>query len=134
MAEIGRIVRKYTLVPFKIGGFDKFQNPDAYWLHLDVVPSPDLEQLRYDLVQSLLGSVRTIRDTCQPHDHNSKYKFHSAVVKCNPRDRAKFEKLFEYAETKCSLESFKQHRPLPLANYSILSRNMFLGLKRRTLL
>jgi len=49
-------------------------------------------------------------DTCQSYDHNSKYKFHSAVIKCNPKDRAKFEKLFEYAETKCSLESFKQHK------------------------
>jgi len=58
MAEIGRIGRKYTLVPFKIDGFDKFQNPDAYWLYLDVEPSPDLEQLRYELAQRLCRSER----------------------------------------------------------------------------
>ena len=110
MGEVEGIGRKYTLVPFKLGGFDKFQNPDANWLYLDVEPSPDLEQLRYELAQSLLRSERVIRDTCQPFDHKSKYKFHSAIIKCDPRYKDKFKKLFEYAETKCSLEIFKQHK------------------------
>ena len=109
--EVERIGRKYTLVPFKLGGFDKFQNPDANWLYLDVHPSsPDLEQFRYELAQSLCRSERMIYDTCKPYDHKSKYKFHSAIGKYNPRDKGKFEKLLDYAETKCSLETFKQHR------------------------
>jgi 2'-5' RNA ligase len=42
-AEVERACRKYTLVPFKIGGFDIFQNPDANWLYLNVEPSSNLE-------------------------------------------------------------------------------------------
>jgi 2'-5' RNA ligase len=110
IAEVERIGRKYTLVPFKLGGFDKFQNPDANWLYLDVHPSPDLEQFRYELAQSLCRSERIICATCEPHDHKLKYKFHSAIGKYDPRDKDKFEKLLDYAETKCSLETFKQRK------------------------
>ena len=105
--EVKSIGRKYTLVPFKLGvGRDEFQNPDANWLYLDVQPSPDLEQFRHELAQSLLSLEGTI--TCKPHDRKSKYKFHTSIGKYDPRDKDKFEGLFDYAETKCSLETFKQ--------------------------
>jgi len=110
IAEVERTCRKHTLVPFKIGGFDGFQNADANWLYLDVEPSSNLEQLRYELAQNLLRSERIIHDTCQPFDHSSKCKFHSSIGKYDPRDKAKFEKLIDFAETKCSLEAFRQHK------------------------
>ncbi len=110
IAEVERIGREYTLVPFKLGEFDKFRNPDANWLYLDVHPSPDLEQFRYELAQSLRRSERIIYDTCESHDHGLKYKFHSSIGKYDPRDNDQFEKLSDYAETKCSLEVFKQHK------------------------
>jgi 2'-5' RNA ligase len=105
--EVERIGRKYTLVPLKLGvKRGKFQKLDANWLYLDVQPSPDLEQFRHELAQSLLSLEGTI--TCKPHDRKSKYKFHTSIGKYDPRDRDKFEGLFDYAETKCSLEIFKQ--------------------------
>jgi len=109
-AEIERIGRKYTLVPFKLGWFDNFQNPDANWLYLDAQPSSDLEQLRYELAQNLLRAERMIYDTSQSFDHRLKYKFHSSIGKYAPRDKDKFEKLLDFAKSKCTIESFKQRR------------------------
>ncbi len=102
--------RRYALVPFKLGGFDEFRNRDADWLYLVVQPSSKLEQLRYELSQSLCKSERIIDDTCKNYDHNSRYKFHCAIGKYDPRDEDKFEKLLDYAETKCSLEAFRQRK------------------------
>lgn len=110
IAGIERTCNKYTLVPFKVGGFDSFRNPDANWLYLDVEPSFDLEQLRYELAHNLIRSERIISSTCQSFDHNSKCKFHSAVGKFSPKDKYKFEKLLEFAETKCDLKAFRQHK------------------------
>jgi len=109
--EVARIGRKYTLVPFRLGiKRGEFQREDANWLYLDVHPSHDLEQFRYELAQSLLRLERMIYDTCQPYDHKPKYKFHCSIGKYNPRDNAEFEKLSDFAEDKCSLEAFKQRR------------------------
>jgi calcineurin-like phosphoesterase family protein len=110
IADVEKIGQNYTLVPFKLGGFDKFQNPDANWLYLEVQPSPALEKLRYGLMESLCRSERMINDTCQSFDHKSTYKFHCAIGKYAPRDKDKFEKLLDFAETKCSLEIFRQHK------------------------
>ena len=90
--------------------FDSFQNPDANWLFLDTEPSSELEKLRYELAQNLIGSERIIHDTCQSFDHNSKCNFHSSIGKYNPRDKDKFERLLAFAETKCDLEAFRQHK------------------------
>ncbi len=110
MAVVERVGRKYTIVPFKLGGFDKFQNPDAYWLYLSVHPSPELEQFRHELAQSLFKSERLIYNTCQPYDRGLKYTFHSSVGKYAPRDKQKFKKLFDYANNRCNLEAFRQHK------------------------
>lgn len=112
IAEVERIGRKNTLIPLKLGvqrgEFGKFQKPDANWLYLVVYPSHELEQFRYELAQNLLGLDRMIHDTCQPHDHQLKIKFHTSIGKYDPRDKGKFEELSDFAETKCSLETFKQ--------------------------
>ena len=109
--EVQRVGRKYTLVPFKLGiKRGEFQNEDVNWLYLDVQPSLELEQFRHELAQSLLRSERRIYDTCQPYDRNPKYTFHCSLGKYDPRDSARFDKLAEYAGTKCSLEAFKQRK------------------------
>jgi hypothetical protein len=108
--EVERIGRRYAPVYFQLGGFDRFRNPYANWLYLDIQPSSDLEKLRNELAQSLCRSERMIYDTCQPHDRGSRYcRLHCSIGKYAPGDRGKFEKLCEYAETKCTLETFRQH-------------------------
>lgn len=108
--EVERTFRKYTLVPFKVGGFDSFRNSDANWLYFDVEPSSELEQLRYELAQNLIRSEKLIYDTCQSFDRNSKCKFHSSIGKYDPRDKDKFNRLLDFAETKCGLETFRQKK------------------------
>ena len=126
IAEVERTCRKYTLVSFKLGGFDNFQNPDSNWLYLDVQPSSDLEQLRYELAQNLLRSERIIYDTCQSFDHRSKYRFHSAVGKYAPGDKDKFRKLLDFAETKCGLENFRQQKASAFGKlFNIIKRHVF---------
>jgi hypothetical protein len=126
MAEIERTCRKYTQVPFKIGGFDKFQNSDANWLYLDVKPSNDLELLRYELAQNLFRSEKIISDTCQSYDHNSKCKFHFSIGKFAPGNRDKFKQLVDYAETNCSLETFKQQKASIFSRlFNVIKRYIF---------
>jgi len=123
IAEVERTCRKYTLVPFKIDGFDSFRNSDANWLYLDVKPSSELEQLRYELAQNLIRSERMIHDTCQSFDYNSRCRFHSSIGKYAPRDNDKFGRLLDFAETKCGLEAFRQHK-------TSIFRSLFSGIKR----
>jgi len=109
--ELERVGREYTLVPFTLGiKRGEFKNEDVNWLYLDVQPSPQLEQFRYELAQSLLKREKKTHDTCQHYDRNSKYKFHCSIGKYDPRHSRRFEKLADYAETKCSLEAFKQRK------------------------
>jgi calcineurin-like phosphoesterase family protein/2'-5' RNA ligase len=125
--EVERVGRKYTLVPFKLGiKRGEFQVEDANWLYLDIQPSPELEQFRYDLAQGLLARERVVYDTCPPYDRKPKYRFHCSIGKYDPRDSAKFEKLAEYAETKCSLETFKQRQISLLGKLiNIIEKNIF---------
>ena len=109
--EVERVCQKRTRVPLELGvKSGEFQKEDANWLYLDVDPSPELEQFRYELAQSLLGLERTIQDSCKPYDRNPECKFHCSIGKYSPRNNAEFERLSDYAETKCSLEAFRQQR------------------------
>ncbi len=126
MVEVERACRNFTLVPFKIGGFDAFQNQDANWLFLDVKPSLELEQLRWELSQNLVKSQKLINDTCKPFDRRSKYNFHTSIGQYSPGDNDKFEKLLEFAETKCGLETFRQHKAsVILRLFNIIKRYVF---------
>jgi calcineurin-like phosphoesterase family protein/2'-5' RNA ligase len=109
--EVERVGRRYDLVPFKLGiRRGDFQKGHANWLYLNVEPSAELEQFRYELAQSLLNLEGTISDTCRSHDRDRRYTFHCSIGEYDPRDSAKFQKLAEYAETKCGLETFRQRR------------------------
>ncbi len=125
--EVEKVGRKYTLVPFKLGvRRGEFQVEDANWLCLDIQPSSELERFRYDLAQGLLGRERVTYDTCPPYDREPKYKFHCSIGKYDPRDSTKFEKLAQYAETKCSLENFRQRRVSLLGKLvNIIEKNIF---------
>jgi 2'-5' RNA ligase len=124
---VERVGQKYTLVSFKLSvKRGEFQVEDANWLYLHIRPSPELEQFRYDLAQGLLRRGKVMYDTCPPYDRKSKHKFHCSIGKYDPTDSANFEKLAEYAETKCSLETFNQHQiPLLGKLVSIIEKNIF---------
>jgi predicted DNA-binding transcriptional regulator len=107
--EVERIGRKYSLVPFKLGiERGKSQQKDVNWLYLNIQPSHTLEQLRYELAQSLCKAERMINNTCKFYDRTPKYQFHVTLGKFSPSDNNKFDKLVEYAETKCGVEVYKQ--------------------------
>jgi len=109
--QVERVGRKYTLVPFKLGiKRGGFRNDDVNWLYLDVQSSLELEQFRYELAQNLLRLERSIYDTCQPYDRSQKYEFHCSIGKYDRSHSARFEKLADYAETKCSLEAFERNK------------------------
>jgi hypothetical protein len=111
---VEKVGREYTCVPFRLGvKRGEFQVEDANWIYLDVQPSLELEQIRYDLAQGLLRGGTVISDTYPPYDRKPKYTFHCSIGRYDPRDTAKFRRLAEYAETKCDLETFKQ-RQTPL--------------------
>ena len=113
--EVASTGRKYNLVPFKLGvKRGEFQNQDANWLYLDLEPSHLLDQLRYEMAQSLLHSEDRIRHTCRSYDRSRHHRFHCSIGKYDPRDRAKFEQLAEYAETQCSVEAFKRSQASPI--------------------
>jgi calcineurin-like phosphoesterase family protein len=126
IVEVEGTCRKYALVPFKIGGFHSFRNPDANWLCLDVEPSPELEQLRYELAQNLIRSEKLIHNTCQSFDRCRKFEFHYSVWKYIPRDKDKFERLVNFAETRCGLEAFKRYKaPLFQRLFNLIKKYIF---------
>lgn len=128
--EVETVCRKYSRVPFELGvKSGDFQKEDANWLYLDVEASPELEQFRYELAQSLLALDRTIQDTCKPYDRNPKCKFHCSIGKYSPSNNAEFEKLSDYAETKCTLEAFGQQKGSAVGRLLGILRKYFFGTK-----
>jgi 2'-5' RNA ligase len=105
IADVERIGRKYTLVPFKIDGFSRFDEPSKV-IYLDIDPSPELEQLRQELAESLIRISKgyAVWDTKQ------RYKFHSTIGMFDTHDDSKFDQLYTYAENHCRLENFRQHK------------------------
>ncbi len=69
VSAVEKVGRKYTLVSFKIKGFGFFDKPHKV-IYLDISPSKELEELRWELSQEL----RKV-STCQSHDRHSKTKF-----------------------------------------------------------
>jgi hypothetical protein len=75
-------------------------------IYLDVDPSPQLEQFRWELAQSLTN----VSFDYAPWDTTKKYEFHSTLGIFQPVNNGKFNQLCDYAGTKCSLIAFKQHK------------------------
>lgn len=127
--EVEGIGRRYTLVPFKIGGFGSFKDPKKNVLCLNVGPSPKLEQFRYELAQSLLR----ISTNCKRWDRDQKYSFHSTIGEYHPRDNAKFEKLCNRVKTQCSLETFKQRKASIFGRLFNIIKKYVLGVEEEDL-
>ena len=92
VSEVEKIGRKYTLVPFKIKGFDYF-NKEHKVIYLDINPSPELKELRWELAQRLSKI-----STPLPKDMHRKFQFH-ATVAFKDIDR-KFNKIWSYIKAK----------------------------------
>lgn len=92
VSEVEIIARKYTLVPFKIEGFRYFNKGNKV-IYLNVIPSPHLEELRWELSQRLCKI-----STPQPWDRQRKFQFH-ATVAFKDIDR-KFRQIWAYIKEK----------------------------------
>jgi len=105
ISEVEKVGRKYTLVPFKIDGFSRFDEPHKV-IYLDINPSPALEQFRQELAESLIRMSKRYTEW----DTKQRYRFHSTIGIFDTYDDSKFEQLYTYAENHCSLENFRQHK------------------------
>ena len=85
-----KAVSKYNLVPFKVKGFNYFNNTKNKVIYLDIEPSERLVDLRRDIANSLLQVTRT-KST---FDDKRKYYFHSTVA-FKDIDH-KFNQIWEY--------------------------------------
>jgi 2'-5' RNA ligase len=104
-SAITNIGQKYTLVPFKIGGFSIFKKPNKV-IYLDVIPSPQLEQFRWGLAYNLMPVCRSYSE----YDTGRVYKFHSTIKICHSIDDNRFNTLCEYIENKCSLKDYERDK------------------------
>lgn len=110
ISEVEKIGRKYTLVPFRIDGFSRFDKPHKV-IYLDIDPSPELERFRQELAESLVRISRRYTEW----DTKQRYKFHSTIGIFATQDDRKFDQLYAYAENHCRLEDFRQHKASILA-------------------
>ena len=102
--DVERIGQKFTLVPLKIRGISNFDNRTKQIIYLDVDPSPELEELRWELAQRLTK----ISFEYAPWDTTRRYEFHSTVGIFQSTSDGKFRQLRDFAESQCSLEAFKR--------------------------
>jgi len=92
ITHVAAVGQRYTLVPFKIKGFDYFDK-EGKVIYLNITPSPELEQLRWELAQSLSKI-----STSQTWDTKRKYEFHSTVA-FKDIDK-KFAKIWDYVKSR----------------------------------
>lgn len=92
VSQVAAVGQKYTLVPFKIKGFDYFDK-EGKVVYIDITPSAELEQLRRELGQTL-SSI----STPQPWDTKPKYEFHSTVAFKDINK--KFGKIWDYVKSR----------------------------------
>lgn len=92
ISAIEKVGYKYTLVPFKIQGFGFFDKVPKV-IYLDISPSQQLEELRWELSQEL----RKV-SSCQPWDTSRNHAFH-ATIAFRDIDN-KFNKIWSYIKSK----------------------------------
>lgn len=94
VSEVVSVGKKYFLVPFKVKGFNYFDNKTNKVIQLDIKPSQELEELRWEIAKRLLK----ITDTKSFYDAQKNYSFHSTVA-FKDIDK-KFPKIWEYIKSK----------------------------------
>jgi 2'-5' RNA ligase len=74
-AAIEKIGKRYTFVPFKVGGFGCFNGREGKVIHAGITASPELEKLRQELAKEL-SKISTPR----PWDTLPDYRFHTTIA------------------------------------------------------
>ena len=92
VSEVINVAKKFTLVPFKVKGFNFFDNAANKVIYLDIEPSEELKQLRFELSNRL----RKITNTKSSQDRKNKNAFHfHAPISFKDIDK-KFDQMQSY--------------------------------------
>ena len=94
--EVANVAKKYSFVSFVIKGFNYFNNPGNKVIYLDIEPSEELKQLRYELANNL----KKISSSKSSQDRKGKDKFYfHATIAFKDIDR-KFDRIWRYIKNK----------------------------------
>jgi len=94
--RVESVAKNYDLVSFRVKGFNYFDNERNKVIYLDIEPSEELKNLRYDLSQEL----RKVSKTKSFEDKKSKDDFYfHATVAFKDIDR-KFDRIRKYIKSK----------------------------------
>ncbi|MEM3373588.1 MAG: 2'-5' RNA ligase family protein [Candidatus Woesearchaeota archaeon] len=88
------VCRKYQIISFRIKGFNYFDSWANKVIFLDIVPSKELKELRWELAKKL----RTIVYTLSEFDKKKEFFFH-ATIAFKDID-TKFDKIWKYIKNK----------------------------------
>jgi 2'-5' RNA ligase len=92
VSEVVNVAKKFTLVPFKIKGFNFVDNETNKVIYLDIEPSDELKQLRFEMSNRL----RKITNTKSSQDRKNKNAFHfHAPIAFKDIDK-KFDQIWSY--------------------------------------
>jgi len=75
---VQNVCKSYKWVAFKFSGFNYFNNPTNKVIYLDIKPSDDLRNLRYELANKLLSVTKT--DSSQDRKSANDFYFHSTIA------------------------------------------------------
>jgi len=83
ISAVEKVGQRYTLVPFKIKGFGYF-NKTPKVIYFDISPSPELEDLRWELSQELRQvSIGQLWDSQRNHSFHATIAFRDIDTKFN---------------------------------------------------
>ena len=91
--DVESVAKKYNLVNFKLKGFGYFNNPGGRVIYVDIEPSKELEELRWELSKRLMEYARL-----KEWDTRERFSFH-ATIAFKDIDR-KFSKIWSYLKHK----------------------------------
>lgn len=99
--DVESVAKNYNLVNFKLRGFGYFNNPEGKVIYVDIEPSKELEELRWELATRLMKYVEL-----KEWDKNIKFSFH-ATIAFKDIDR-KFPKIWRYLQN-IEIPKINQH-------------------------
>ena len=91
--DVESVAKNYNLVNFKLKGFRYFNNPEGKVIYVDIEPSKELEELRWELAKRLMKYAEL-----KEGDKNKKFAFH-ATIAFKDIDR-KFSDIWRYLKNK----------------------------------
>lgn len=124
ITEVERIGQKYTLVPFKIEGINRFDEPNKV-IYLNINPSHELSQLQRELAESLVWLSTDYTEW----DAKLKHKLHSTRGIFRTHENSRFEELYDYVENNCRLKNFRQRKSTTLGKLANIIKTHILGLE-----